>query len=449
MRDISESIIEAERLVISRLIQGDPGIGLLSESDFGEECHRKIFGALKSGAANPLEVAHATGYRVADIAKLSAYNPFDSLTAEYIGVLKKLRQQERLRHCIAFWHGNPGVGIEQVRKDLEAVAEASSLPRGIRAAEALFELARSAGKQGGEGRKGAKLPFARMDSKIGGLMPGNLVTIAGRPGSGKSALAMQMAGAASASVKALYASLEMLPRELAARLAAFGRGVPAKALLRGDLSESGWEDVNSVIDEYAQKNLVLTGKGRTVREIRALALTERPSVLVIDSVNLMRGEGESERVKLTGITREIKQIAIELQIAVIMLAQLNRGAEERLLPGLSDIKESGSIEEDSDVVLLLSTVETEEDFGKIAAELTKRRIGIFGTDEFLGILDAKDKLVMCAIRKNRNGEMGVVPLRFTARRFMFEEIEKECALEQRSMFLPGANKAEWGSNVPF
>lgn len=206
--------------------------------------------------------------------------------------------------------------------------------------------------------------FDELDRKMaGGMRAGNMVVIAGRPGSGKTTLAVNIAyHVASSGVPALVCSMEMVDTEVADRLVAQAGLVKLDDVLKGNMEGESGERILAgmerlmslplVIDEQGGLSLFeLSAKVRGVkRRYPALGL------VVIDYLQLMCGANEENRVQeISTISRGIKALAKELQIPIIALSQLNRGLESRpnKRPVMSDLRESGAIEQDADIILFV------------------------------------------------------------------------------------------------
>jgi replicative DNA helicase len=166
-------------------------------------------------------------------------------------------------------------------------------------------------------------------------------------------------------------------------------------------------------------------QGYTVGEIKSLLALTGAEAIIVDGVNLMRGQGESVRVRLQNITRDLKQVALETGTVIFILAQLNREAAKDAVPSLSNLKESGSLEEDSDIVILLSTVWDENDLRKIQ-NIPPYMLEMPCTgEEFRDIRRARNSLVIGQVAKNRDGEIGMTQLEFIASRFGFRELKRK------------------------
>lgn len=218
----------------------------------------------------------------------------------------------------------------------------------------------------GEVPSGVATGFADLDRVTGGLQPGELTILAARPGQGKSALAMAMAEhAARAGIGAGVFSLEMGKDSLAHRMVSAAAKVDGYRLRTGQLHDDDWRRVTRALGELGSLPLYVDASGGlTLLEVRArsrrlCAEQTAPPVglLVVDYLQLLHGSAKAEsRVQEVGeISRGLKALAMELKLPVLACAQLNRAVEQRAdgRPQLSDLRESGSIEQDADVVLFL------------------------------------------------------------------------------------------------
>ena len=214
-------------------------------------------------------------------------------------------------------------------------------------------------------RKGGGIPtgFPDLDRRLGGgLAEGSLVIIAGRPSMGKTALALQIAyNVADKGDTALVCSQEMQDTQLIDRAVSFVGRVPLANLLTGEgLSEDDHDRYKSALMRLHDAPLFLDEQGSLKpadvrRKARKVKSKRGLSVLVIDYLQLMVGDkdGENRTREVTQITQDLKALAKELRCCVIALSQLNRQVENRpnKRPIMSDLRESGSIEQDADVIL--------------------------------------------------------------------------------------------------
>jgi replicative DNA helicase len=215
--------------------------------------------------------------------------------------------------------------------------------------------------------------FKDLDEKTGGFQPGNLIVIAARPSMGKSALVANIAENAvlgtghpdqKGSAVALF-SLEMSESELAQRFVASQAKIKGEELRRGKVAEHRWPKILEACNRLAQAPLYVDDSSDTgVLEVRAKSRRLHNQVegglglIIIDYLQLMRHEGRVEsRVEQVGqISRGLKGLARELNVPVIALSQLSRAVEQRggdKKPILSDLRESGQIEQDSDLVMFI------------------------------------------------------------------------------------------------
>jgi replicative DNA helicase len=208
--------------------------------------------------------------------------------------------------------------------------------------------------------------FKDLDAKTGGFHPGNLIVVAARPSMGKSALVANIAeNAALAGYPVALFSLEMSESELAQRFVASQARIHGEDLRRGKVAEPKWPKIIDACQRLSAAPLYIDDSSDTgVLEVRAKARRLHNQVdgglklIIIDYLQLMRHEGRVEsRVEQVGqISRGLKGLARELNVPVIALSQLSRAVEQRggdKRPILSDLRESGQIEQDSDLVIFI------------------------------------------------------------------------------------------------
>jgi len=218
---------------------------------------------------------------------------------------------------------------------------------------------------------GVPTGFHDLDQLTNGLHPGQMIVIAGRPGSGKSTMGLDIAR--SASIKhgqaSVIFSLEMSKTEITMRLLSAESRVPLRHMRTGSMTDEDWAKLARRMGEVAEAPLFIDDSPNlTMMEIRSKArrLKQRHDLklVVIDYLQLMTGNKrvESRQQEVSEISRALKLLAMELEIPVIAMSQLNRGAEQRTdkKPQLSDLRESGAIEQDADVVILLHREEMYE-----------------------------------------------------------------------------------------
>jgi replicative DNA helicase len=219
------------------------------------------------------------------------------------------------------------------------------------------------GAQGGL-MTGVPTGFTDLDRLLNGLHPGQLIVVAGRPGLGKSTVSMDIArnAAIRANQAAAVFSLEMSKIEIVMRLLAAEARVPLHVLRSGQLSDDDWTKLARCMGEISEAPLFVDDTpNMNLMEIRAKTRRLRQrhdlKVIVVDYLQLMTSPKrvESRQQEVAELSRGLKLLAKEVECPVIAVSQLNRGPEQRTdkRPQLSDLRESGSIEQDADVVILL------------------------------------------------------------------------------------------------
>jgi replicative DNA helicase len=206
--------------------------------------------------------------------------------------------------------------------------------------------------------------FADLDELTNGLHPGQMVIIAARPAMGKSTLGLDFCRAASIhhNMASVIFSLEMTRNEITMRLLSAEAKIPLNHMRNGNMNDDDWTRLARKMGEVSSAPLFIDDSpNMTMMEIRAKArrLKQRHDLrlIVIDYLQLMTSgkKVESRQIEVSEFSRQIKLLAKELEIPVVALSQLNRGAEQRAdkRPMVSDLRESGSIEQDADMVILL------------------------------------------------------------------------------------------------
>ena len=258
-----------------------------------------------------------------------------------------------------------------------------------------------------------------------GLHPNELIIIAARPAVGKTAFALNIAAhvAMSQDKSVAVFNLEMSAEQLAMRIISSLGQIDGYKLKTGNLMSNDWKRVNEASSQLANTNLVIDDTpGITIGEIRAkcrrLASSEKGlSLIVIDYLQLISGGknyGANRQQEVSDISRSLKTLAMELGVPVIALSQLSRGVESRedKRPLMSDLRESGSIEQDADIVMFLyrddyynKEVRTEDNNSVIEINIAKHRSGPTATIE---LLFKKNTSTFLNLRKDKNKEGKVI-----------------------------------------
>ena len=214
------------------------------------------------------------------------------------------------------------------------------------------------------GLYGVPTGFADLDDLTNGLHAGQMIIVAARPAVGKSTIALDLCRAASIhnNLTSVFFSLEMTKSEITMRLLSAEAKVPLNHIRNGQLSEDDWTKLARKMGEVSSAPVFIDDSpNMTMMEIRAKArrLKQRHDLrlVVIDYMQLMTSgkKVESRQLEVSEFSRQIKLLAKELEVPIIALSQLNRGPEQRSdkRPMLSDLRESGSLEQDADMVILL------------------------------------------------------------------------------------------------
>ena len=341
--------------------------------------------------------------------------------------------------------------VEQAEKKLYHIATEGELQGGPKALNvALAESLKSVEKamKATDGVSGVTTGLAAMDKMMGGLHNSDLIVLAGRPAMGKTALAMTMAfnaavrfeeenkkpGAEKKSVA--FFSLEMSAEQLATRVLSSKACVPSHKMRTGELTSEQFDELAAAVSLLSKVPLYVDDTpGVTVGAIRNRARRLKRDkekglgLIVIDYVQLITGSGRSEnRVQeLSEMTRALKMMAKELDVPVLVLSQLSRSVEQRdnKRPMLSDLRESGSIEQDADIVMFVFREiyylqndtptqrlnEAPDKFAIRMAEWEQKKIDLANQAEAI-------------IAKQRHGPVGDVKLYFNGEFGRFSDLER-------------------------
>jgi replicative DNA helicase len=212
-------------------------------------------------------------------------------------------------------------------------------------------------------------PWGQLNDIIGGLRPGALYIIGARPGVGKTIVGLQLAWHLSKSGAVSFHSLEMGKTELYNRIIAMEASVYLGNIEKGTLRDHEWQKIAQTIRQTKHELAIHDKSGQTIQQIRALANSVKSqghlTAIVVDYLGLIQDteKGRKRYEMITDISIGLKNLARDLEVPVIALAQLNRGPEQRKNsePDMADLRDSGGIEQDADVVILLHREQLEGD----------------------------------------------------------------------------------------
>ncbi|MCD3207124.1 replicative DNA helicase [Clostridium botulinum C] len=250
-------------------------------------------------------------------------------------------------------------------------------------------------KSGGE-IPGMRTGFRTLDNAINGLKRGNLNVIAARPSMGKTLFALNLAdGLAEQGYKVVLFEMEMTPEDLGMRRLASKALIDSVKINRGQLNNEEWNNVAHKASAIAGKNNIFTdcSVNLSIADIKArskrLKQKHNLDVIIIDHLTLMKMSRKDRRdLEVADTTMHLKFLAKELDVTIILLSQLNRGVEQRTdkRPMLSDLRESGAIEQDGDVIMFLYRDEyydpNSEEKGILEVNIAKQRNGGTGILKF-------------------------------------------------------------------
>ncbi len=338
--------------------------------------------------------------------------------------------------------------IEKAEQALYGLAETDKYGKGFQAfTHALtmaIDMASSAYQRQG-GLSGISAGLTDLDEKMGGLQSSDLIILAGRPAMGKTALATNIAYHVAKNYKAEYQpdgsnkvldggivaffSLEMSSEQLATRIIAEQSGISSEYIRRGKISEDEFQRLVDVSRELQSLPLYIDSTGGlTIAQLasraRRLKRQRGLGLIIVDYLQLLAGSSNKQREgrvqEVTEITVGLKALAKELAVPIIALSQLSRQVESRedKRPQLSDLRESGSIEQDADVVLF---VYREEYY-------LERLMPADGTPEFQGWQEKMDRAhgkAEVIIGKQRHGPTGTVELQFEGKLTRFSNLARD------------------------
>lgn len=409
--EAEESVLGA--ILLSPIDGATEAVDMLRPGDFYRPAHQSIFEAVVAlydgnEPIDPVTVSsrlRATGDLdrvggVASLTKLIDQVPTASNLAYYANLVKGAAVRRRLIRAVSDIRGlaeRPELAVQDVLDEAEqsifAVADGQNSSRPERLGGVLGEaLEAFETAQAGEAA-GLLTGYRDVDQILSGLKPGNLAVLAARPSMGKSSWALGMAHrVAKQGMPVALFSLEMTRLELAQRLVCSDGRVDSSRAMRGELTEGEWSRLAesasrvNVLPLYIEDSGMLNVTTVRARARRIAREAGELGLVIVDYLQLMEGRGENRQQEIASISRGLKELARDLKVPVLALSQLNRGVElrENKRPRLADLRDSGSIEQDSDVVMFLYREEyyspaDADKRGVAELEIAKHRTGRTGT----------------------------------------------------------------------
>lgn len=438
--------IEAEINVLGAAMQDDKALKAVVEmdpDDFSEPAHRLILNAMKDlnragtpvdlvtmyaemQKANRIEIIGGPAY----LPKLISSVVTTANVKSYIRIVRECATRRRLR----------GIGESLIQasaeseKTVDEIRETAALDirkvkgdGGIKlvnqeqAVIDTYEQLSDAQKREGQPDNRIMTGLGPLDKMTGGLYGSKLMIIGARPSVGKSIFAMTIClNAAKQGKRVLYITMEMKVNELMEREFASASMVNLSEITSGEISEDGWIKLAESIPTLVSKQIFYCTDGYTVEDIRraAFMLYEDGGIdlICVDYLQLLEGSKKrsNRQEEVSDISRGLKRLAQELNIPIIALSQLNRGnAKEKRPPTMNDARESGAIEQDANIFLLLHDPDVDELKNEDLRRLHKN----------LG--DRGMKLIYVNVDKNRQGRKGIFYIAFDGDHMRFLPLSKE------------------------
>jgi len=375
---------------------------------------QKIKDAVKQ--KKPISLPIVTGeYKITELAKLVTES-YPSQIETYVEEMQEIIADRKFNAKMKDnYEGNPYEKASQIIDSMREVVPTSKAKTTV---QHLIELADEIPLRKLKDYS-TMYGIPKLDMKTNGLHKTNLVVVAGRPSVGKSAFALQVAdNVLKKGKKVLFVSLEISATELLERWVMHITDIDSTRMKSGELTEyrvgakiedkCDWGEFSKASDIIAGYKLEINTSARTIAKLRVEIARENPDLVIIDQISFMSGNGKfmSKREEFVNITRNLKILAMDFNIPIVALAQINRDASENY-PTLANLKESGSIEEDANVVIMLH-------------KLTEKQCRDDGYDFILEGNKGNSTLII--IGKNRSGEIGNFNTQFIGSKYKFYEM---------------------------
>lgn len=393
---------------------------LLSESDFTSDTHKKIFRAIiklvRSGTRfDELILIRTINREVGqmDLEFLAETHVFKSHWRQYVKQLKDLsvrRRLYKLADAIKQSTESGEILSELAEKEIFAIRENILTEDFVNIKDLIMgTLERIEETQTSKGRSGLETGFADIDDITDGLQNGNYILLGARPSMGKTALAVNIAtNVANNGKKVAFFSLEMAKEELSKRIMLSESMIPGSRVKDKQLNERDYSKMAMATSRIANADIYINDTvGITVAEMKSMCRKRKRSdgldLVVIDYLQYIAGRGKGvRREQVEDISRDLKKMAKELNVPVLIVSSLNRSLEtrENKRPILSDLRETGQIEYDADLILFL------------------HRENYYNNEA------PKDRAELI-VAKQRNGELGIVDLTWAGSYTRFFDLRTE------------------------
>ena len=427
--------LDAERATLGACMLEKEVVGdivtQLKKEDFYDEKHKEIFDAIvelykKNSAIDILTVAEELKSRQAlELAGGRAY--IANITTEVISTVnaidysKIVQEKSMLRDLIKASETVTEKGYEQsvepdlmldfAEKSIFSIAKRNQKKEYVKLQDVLLKNLKTIDETSKNPDKltGISTGFKKLDEISNGLQKSDLIIVAARPSMGKTAFALNVAlqAALKADASVLIFSLEMSDEQLGMRLLSMQARIDSKKLSKGELEPNDWERLAFATDEMQKAKITIDATpGIRMMEMknkcrRMKASNQGLDLIIVDYLQLMEAEGKSEsrQQEVSKLSRQFKELAREMDCPVILLSQLNRAPDLRTdhRPSMADLRESGSIEQDADIIMLLYR------------------------DDFYNPETPKPGVCDIIVAKNRKGEIGSFELTWVSSFTKFSE----------------------------
>ena len=443
--------LDIERTILSTCIYSEDTYSSISgdiePKDFVLKAHQDIFAGIEAcvKAGEPIAVSFIKKHKKVDEAALGEVMATNAIVdvAKYATELREMAIKRRL---LDFAHTIPSRINEnkevsqisdEINKEIFAITNRTRQADIKDAEQVIGELLDEFEKQKNNADKGIvglDTGFADLNYKIKGFKKGDLIIIAARPGMGKTSMGLNFIEKTLRDGKGVVLfSLEMPAVQIMQRLISAKTSIPLQRLLIADLNDDEWSRVGDACEDYQRKNLYIYDSGyASITDIRLIlrrlkAQDESVSLCVVDYIGLMVSNSafSDRHLQVSEISRGLKLLARELDMPVIALSQLNRSLEARAnkRPMLSDLRESGAIEQDADTILFVYRDEIYREQEEKERENKAKAEGKDYKRTFF--INPKQEKAELIIGKNRNGPTGTVDLVFLKDSSSFSEAPKE------------------------
>ena len=418
---------DAEQSVIGSVLVRPTSIDEISSlkaDDFYVAAHRDIFKAITEMASHGKRIdvitlaeclsdlgkEHSSG-GLPYLGQIAANTPSAANVKRYAEIVQaKAIERQLLAACediraAVLTHGPVKDKLNKAQMSVMAISESHQQKSSRVVGDALNDYVATLERRMGGEHRGLSTGLSTLDNRLnGGLQDGNLIIVAGRPAMGKSAFTNTMAiSAAREGATAAIMSMEMTEIDQIDRLVATLGRLPLQDVLDAKLEGDSGDRIMAAVGQLRELPIVIDEESllsahQVMSKARQIKRSKGLGLLIVDALGLMDYDSNKAVAELGLITKSLKGFAKEMSIPVVLLCQLSRKCEDRTdkRPVLSDLRDSGNIEQDADVVLMLYR------------------------EEYYNPDTMDTGIAECLVRKNRQGRTGIVPLAFIGEQTRFE-----------------------------